>query len=237
MALLDDVLIAHGGIDRWRSLHCFTVHFSIDGSVLASSGRRGALRELAGQGSTRTPSLHVTGFPAPDKRSDYRADGVIIEMLDGMPVARRDDARSVLRDRSGRAWDDLDLACFCGIVIWSCLAAPFLLAGPDVRVAEIGAWQEHGETWQRLKAVFPPTAGTLATEQTFYFDQHGLQRRTDYLALDADNTSIAQYSRAHQAFSEIIVPTLHRGLILQPDGTTVRRPPGLDIEIFDLNFD
>jgi hypothetical protein len=237
VALLDDVLIAHGGIDRWRPLHYFTVHFSIDGSVLASRGSRAELRELAAQGSTQAPSLRITGFPATDRRSDYRADSVTIEMLDGTSVARRDDARSALRERTGRAWDDLDLACFCGILIWSCLAAPFLLAGPDVRVEEIGAWQEHGETWQRLKAVFPPTAGMLATEQIFYFDQHGLQRRTDYLALDADHTSIAQYSWAHQAFSDIVVPTLHRGLILQPDGTVVRRPSNLDAEIFDLKFD
>jgi hypothetical protein len=138
VALLNDVLIAHGGIDRWRSLHCFTVHFSIDGSVLASRGRRGALRELAARGSARTPSLRIAGFPAPDRRSDCRADGVIIETLDGMPVARRDDARSALRDHADRAWGNLDLAFFCGILLWSCVAAPFLLAGPDVAVKEIG---------------------------------------------------------------------------------------------------
>jgi len=131
--LLNDVLSAHGGIDRWR----------------------------------------ITGCLAPDRRSDYREDDVTIETLDGVPMARRDDPRSVLHDHADRAWDDLDLAFFCGILIWSCLAAPFLLAGPDVTVKEIGAWGERGETWQRLKAVFPPTAGTLATDQTFYFDQHG----------------------------------------------------------------
>lgn len=237
MALQDDIFNAHGGIDRWRALRCFTVHFSINGSVLASRGRRGALKELAAQGSTRMPSLHITGFPAPDRRGVYRSDRVTIETLDGVPVASRDEPRLAFHDRANGAWDDLDLAYFCGISIWNCLAAPFLLAEPDVRVKEIAPWQERGETWQRLKAVFPAAVGTLAREQIFYFDQHGLQRRTDYVALDAENTSIAQYSWAHQSFSGTIVPTLHRGLILQPDGTVVRGPPRLDVEIFDIKFE
>ena len=55
------------------------------------------------------------------------------------------------------------------------LAAPFLLATPDTRIREIGPWQERGETWQRLTALFPAGAGTMAREQTFYFDREGLQ--------------------------------------------------------------
>ena len=237
MALQDDIFDAHGGIDRWRARRCFTVYFSIDGSVLAERGRRGALKELAAQGSTRIPSLQITGFPAPDRRGVYRPDRVAIETLDAATVATRDDPRSVLRGRVDGAWDDLDLAYFCGMLIWNCLAGPFLLAQPDVKVQEIAPRQELGETWQRLKAVYPAAAGTLAREQIFCFDQRGFQRRTDYRTPDAENTLVAQYSWAHQVFSGILVPTLHRSLTLQTDGTVVRSPPRLDIEIFDVMFE
>ena len=227
MALQDDVFNAHGGIDRWHAMRHFTVHFSIDGSALASRGRRGALRGLAAQGSTQLSSLHITGFPALGRRGVYRPHRVTVETPAGALVESRDQPRSGFQDRTQDTWDELDLVYFCGVSVWNCLAAPFLLATPDTRIREIGPWQERGETWQRLTALFPAGAGTMAREQTFYFDREGLQRRTDYAALDQRNTMTAQYSWAHQQFSGIVVPTLHRGLILQPDGSVVRRPHAL----------
>lgn len=118
MALLDDIFIAHGGIHRWRSLCCFTVHFSINGGALAWRGGRGARKELEARGSTRTPSLGIVGFPAPDRRSDYRADGVTIEMLDGTHVARRDDPRSALHGRANASQRHF---CSPGLTVMACL--------------------------------------------------------------------------------------------------------------------
>jgi len=238
VGFLNDVFEAYGGIDRWRGLERFTVHFSINGARLASKGRRGALKELAAQGCTRTPSLIFTGFPAPDKCVAYLPERVVIETLGGVVLASRDNPRSAFRDHPDDApWDDLHLAYYCGISIWNCLVAPFSLAEPDVKLEELAPWDERGETWRRLRAVFPGGTNSLNREQLFYFDRHGLQRRTDYAAIDAEGTLIAQYSWAHQAFSGIVVPTLHRGLILGPDGTVSRSPSHIDIEIFDVQFE
>jgi hypothetical protein len=210
----------------------------MNGRLLASKGRRGALKDLAAQGSTQTPSLRFTGFPGPDKCGAYRPDRVAVETLSGGLLEQRDNPRLAFHHRSDRAlWDDLHLAYYCGISLWNCLAAPFLLAKPGVEIEELASWHERNEAWRRLKAVFPVDVGALAREQIFYFDRNGLQRRADYAAIDTEDTLIAQYSSAHQSFSGIIVPTLHRGLLLQPDGTVVRSPPRLDIEIFDAQFE
>lgn len=184
------------------------------------------MRELAAQGSTQVPSLQITGFPAFDKRGVYQAHRVTIATPAGALVESRDQPRSAFPK-----------VYLCGISIWNCLTAPFLLATPDTTIKEIGPGQERGETWQRLTALFLAGAGTMAREQTFYFDQDGLQRRIDYAALDQRNAVTAQYSWAHQQFSGIVVPTFHCGLILDPDGSVLRCPPRVDVEIFDVSFE
>jgi hypothetical protein len=238
VALIDHVLAAYGGIDRWRRLQRFTAHISINGRLLAWQGREGKLKDVVAEGSLHEPSVRLTGFTAPDKCGVYRPDRVAIERVDGTFLAARDNPRGAFPDHSDRAsWDDLHLACFCGIYIWNCIAAPFLLATQAVEIDELGPWHERTETWWRFRAVFPASAGTFAQEQLFYFDQSGLQRRTDYAAIDDAGVRVAHYSWAHQPFSDIVVATLHRCLVLQPDETPVRKPSCVDIEIFDAAFE
>ena len=238
MALLDDVFEAHGGLDRWHNLQRFTVYFSVKGQLLACKTRHRTLEELAAQGCTRSPSLRLTGFPGIDKCVTYRPDRVIIETLSGAPLASLDNPMSAFPQQFvGALWDDLHVACFCGFSIWNCLTMPFLLSEADVKVEELASWAERNETWRRLRAVFPAGHGRPARERILYFDRRGLKRRTDYAAIDTVGTSIAQYSWAHQIFSGIVVPTLYRGLVLLPEGTVVRKPSRVEIEIFDVEFE
>ncbi len=126
------------------------------------------------------------------------------------------------------------LIFFCGVAVWSYLTTPFLLARPDVLVEELPPWQENNELWRRLRARFPPHLVTNAPEQIFYFDEHGLQRRTDH---DLFGMNVANYSWAHQTFSGIVVPTLRRSQMLQADGTVIAKPVLIDVEIFDASFE
>ncbi len=123
---------------------------------------------------------------------------------------------------------------FCGFSVWNYLMTPFLLAHPDVRIAELPPWHEQDQQWRRLRAQFPPAFVTHCREQTFYFDAALLQRRTDH---DLLGMPIAQYSWAHQTFDGIVVPTLRRSLTRQPDGSVIPKPALVDVEIFDASFE
>ncbi len=234
MALLDDVLAACGGLDRWRRLKQFTIHVSMDGDFFSRIGRAGLFKDMVAEGPTQSQSLQLTGFTAPDKCALYQPDRVAIQDLGGEVLQSCSDPRQAFPVRNGEPWDDIHLVYFCGFSIWNYLTTPFLLAQPGIEIEELEPWNVNNQVWRRLRASFPPSIVTHCREQIFYFDADGLQRRTDYHVM---GTSIAHLSWAHQRFCGILIPTLRRSLLRQPDGTVVARPALIDIEIFDASFE
>jgi hypothetical protein len=238
MALLDEVLEANGGMDRWRYVQRFTAHLSISGALLAQKGNADLLKEIVANGSIEAQSVRLTGLGAPDKCVTFRPHRVAIERLDGTVVLTRSDPRAaLLQDAHDAPWDDLDLVYFSGLSVWNCLAIPFLLARPEIRTEELAPLLEGAGEWRRLRAIFPPSIATHSSAQTFYFDSDRLQRRADYQMVAAGKPLVADYSSAHQKFSGITVPTLRRSLEIGSDGAVVPKPALIDIEIFDVSFD
>lgn len=238
MALLDDVVSASGGLEQWRRFRRFTFHVSIKGSLLARSSAATHLKDAVVEGCTRTQWVRLTCFSGTDRCAVCGPDQVSIESLDGTLLEVRNDPRAALLSHGDpSSWDDLDVVYICGLSMWNFVATPFLLTYPGVQVQELSPWHERNETWGRLRAVFPADFVTLSREQTFYFDAAGLQRRTDHHMPGATGVRIVHYSWAHQAFSDILIPTLRQSLLLRPDRSVVTRPAFIDLEIFDASFE
>jgi len=233
MVLLDDALAASGGVDRWHRLSRFIAHVSIDGSLITHGG---GLRDLVVEGSTRTQCVRFTGFIKPDQGACYAPDCVCIERLDGTELAKRPRPRQRFPgEGNAQAWDDLDLAYFCGLSLWSCMTMPFLLLHPGAEVEELPVWLERGQVRRRLRIVFPPDVLACAREQVLCFDDIGLLRRVEYeVAVDA---GVTHHVWAHQSFSGITIPTLRRSLARKADGAVIARPALVDVEIFDARFE
>ena len=89
--LLDAVLTAHGGLDRWRQ-------FSSMEATIVSGGE---LWQIKGQPQDPAPRrmsvalqrewASVQPFGAPDQKTDFTPERVAIERLDGQVVAERRD--------------------------------------------------------------------------------------------------------------------------------------------------
>jgi hypothetical protein len=235
MALLDDAIEASGGMSRWNRLQRFTLHLSIKGTLFSRVGRARQFKDLIAEGSTRTQSVRFTGLTRGERSGIYQPDSVTIENLDGQILRTwLNPSLQFLDHGNDPLADDLHVIFFCGFSIWNYLTTPFLLARPDVAVEELSPWNENGQTWRRLRALFPPEIVTSSPEQIFYFDENSLQRRADHGLL---GMTVAHYSWAHQVFSDVTVPTLRRSLALRPDGTAAPKPVLLDVEVFDATFE
>ena len=237
MGVLENALRASGGLDLWRLTRRFIVHMSITGDLVRTKCSNAKLKELVVEGSTHVQELEMTGFARADIRALYRRDWVALEGPDTHGITKR--AASPEEFRRGLQavnWDELQLAHYCGYLIWNYMAVPFILADPDFETKELRRTVAPGESLRRLQVVFPARVVTHAPIQTFHFDREGLLRRLDYEAPPADHVPIAQVYSGHQRFSGILVPTLCRLLAIGPNAGSVGKPALLDVEIFDVNF-
>jgi hypothetical protein len=238
VGLLENALHASGGMDLWRLTRRFILHVSITGALCTAKCGGAQLKELAVEGSTHNQAVDITGFARADLRALYRPYSVALEGPDGHRLMWRQAAPGEFRSGLKSAtWDQLQLAHYCGCLIWNHLATPFILADPDFETKELPRGREPGEGLRRLSVVFPARVVTHATVQTFFFDRDGLLRRLDYPAAHAERTQIAQMFSGHQRFSGILVPTLCRLLTVGADGVPIAKPPLLDVEIFDATFE
>ena len=237
MGLLEGALRASGGLDLWRVTRQFTLHMSIAGSLSTAKCSTAQMKELVVEGSTQTQALEITGFARADLRALYRPDWVALEGQDARRVTERraspEEFRSGLRSAS---WDELQLAHYCGYLIWNYIATPFILADPDFETKELPRDVARGEGLRQLSVVFPARIVTHARMQIFYFDRESFLRRLDYPAPYNDHTQIAQMFSGHQRFSGILIPTLCRLLSIGAEGMPVAKPSLVDIEIFDAHF-
>ena len=238
MSLLANALRASGGLDLWRLTRRFTLHMSITGSLCTARCSTAQLKELAVEGSTQTQALDITGFARADLRALYRPDRVALEGQDARRLRERQGSPEEFRNElQSTTWDELQLAHYCGYLIWNHIATPFILADPDFETKELPRNVARGESLRQLRAVFPARVVTHASAQTFHFDREGFLRRLDYPAAHDDHTQIAQMSSGHQRFSGILVPTLCRLLSIGAEGVPVAKPSLLDVEIFDAHFE
>jgi len=194
------------------------------------------LKELVVEGSTHVQELEMTGFARADIRALYRRDWVALEGPDAHGIMKR--AASPEEFRRGLQavnWDELQLAHYCGCLIWNYIAVPFILADPDFETKELRRAVAPGEGLRRLEVVFPARVVTHAPIQTFHFDREGLLKRLDYRA-PSDHAPMTQVYSGHQRFSGILVPTLCRLSAAGADAVPVGKPALLDVEIFDVNF-
>ena len=238
MGLLESALRASGGLDLWRLTRRFTLHMSITGALCAARCSAAQLKEFVVEGSTQTQALEITGFARAELRALYRPDWVALEGQDARRLMERqgspEEFRNALRSTT---WDELQLAHYCGYLIWNHIATPFILADPDFETKELPRNVAPGESLRQLRVVFPARVLTHASAQTFHFDREGFLRRLDYPAAHDDHTQIAQIFSGHQRFSGILVPTLCRLLSIGAEGVPVAKPSLLDVEIFDAHFE
>jgi hypothetical protein len=235
--LLAEVLDAHGGLDRWNALT----------TVRATVVSGGDMFVIKGMPQDPTPRemtvwLHkqhasVMPFGAPDQKTDFTADRVGIEKVDGRIVAERHEPRKSFTGHVlTTPWDPLDRAYFNGYALWTYLTTPFLLSMPGFTVTDIEPWREGDELWRGLRATFPPHIASHSTQQDFYFGPDHLLRRHDYHVDIAGGFAAAQYVYDTVEADGIRLPTKRRAYRSDADNRPILDQTMVSIDLSNARF-
>lgn len=187
-----------GGHELWNTLHGLKIDISIGGPIWAMKGwpPKKTFDQILTLDTARE-HIMFSPFTRPDRRMifDAATDSVTIETLDGQPVETLAPAHAGFKGMlRNSAWDALHLGYFLGYACWNYFTTPFLFTYPDVQACEIEPWREAGQTWRRLQVRFPPEIATHNSDQVFYFDTLGMQRRMDYIVEVNGSTLVGHWA-------------------------------------------
>ncbi|MDQ3931863.1 MAG: hypothetical protein M3252_03370 [Actinomycetota bacterium] len=177
-ALLDRALRAAGGLEAWRAARVWEARLSTGGLAFRARGRAD-LHDVRASVATWGQRVVLDPFPKPGHRASWHAGMVRIERSSGGLVEEQHVTNW------GRRWDDLSMAAFVGLALWTYASLPFVLADDDIVVEASGD--------RRLFVRFPDTIRTHSQIQTLHLDDRGLIRRHDYTAL-----AFGRWARAAQ---------------------------------------
>jgi hypothetical protein len=130
----------------------------------------------------------------------------------------------------------LDTAYFAAYTLWNTLTTPFLYSYDGFQTEELSPWREDGETWRRLKVIFPPGHATHSREQISYYGPDGLLRRHDFQIDILGGVSLASYPSDFRQFDGITVTTSRRVFLSASGQQTIGSPLKSATQISSLRF-
>lgn len=212
MSLLEEVLEAHGGRDRWAAAKTIRARIRSGGLLLRTRMPGNAFAEARIEVDVDRVRAVAEPFPTPGRRGVFEDGSVRIQADDGEILASREDPRPCFFGRAGLRrnlrWDVLDSVYFAGYAWWNYLNAPYLLIRAGVEVSEAEPWREGAETWRRLDVNFPAGLDTHSPRQTFYYDHEFRLRRHDYVAEVVGGVARAAHMCAdHVSAGGLLFPT------------------------------
>jgi hypothetical protein len=209
--LLEEVLRAHGGLDRWNGLEKVQATIVTGGQLFGMKGTPQDPTPRRMTVATGHEWASVSPYGADDQRTDFTPNRVAIKKLDGAVVKERLRPAEHAEGKTVHAqWDALDRAYFNGYALWTYLTAPFHFAMPGFDVKEIEPWHEQRELWRGLRVIYPPNIVSHSREQDFYFGPDFLLRRHDYHVEASGGFAAAQYVFEPVTVQGITFPTRRR---------------------------
>ena len=124
--LLDSVIAAHGGLDRWRTVRAIDLTFNFYGGLLDIKGFPGHHRPSASVDAATPRTVFQRLGDESDDRWIFTPNRVWIERRDGTVVEERSDPRAAFAGHVRETrWDRLHLTYFLGYAVWNDLTTPF----------------------------------------------------------------------------------------------------------------
>ncbi len=232
--LLQTAVAAHGGLKRWHEMSAITVTASVTGAIWFVKSQGDYLKNVVMTVDTRREKL-VTDFPGQDKRFLFEPSRLVMEHVDGTPIEVREEPEaSFTGQKRETPWDDLHVAYFQGEALWTYLTTPFLYTYDGFVSEEISPISVDGETWRRLKVIFPESVKSHTREQISCFGPDGLLRRHDYTVDILGGATGLNYASEYRNVGGLVIPTKRRIYAYEGDYQIVKEPLLVAIDMGEI---
>lgn len=184
MSLVQSIIEANGGMERYEKLESISFKFNFTGATLGMKQRP---QHLVPTGTTYTSEQKTVyrglGGSADEEWIFTPAKVWKQRISDGSIIESRENPRAALEGHTLETpWDDLQFLYFCGYAMYQYFHWPYLLAREDVSTKELEQHEEGHQTWRVLEVTYPDY-GVLATHskvQKYYVDDKFILTRHDY---------------------------------------------------------
>src|SRR6476660_4062147 len=159
--LLETVIDAHGGLERWNQLDRVSARLAQGGALWALKGQAGVLDDVVVTASLHEERASHRPFGASDRYSAFTPERVAIENEDAAVLEALDQPRASFAGHTVETpWSTLQLAYFVGTAMWTYLTQPFTLSLPGFETRELEPWEEGTQRWRRLRVTWPSHLAT-----------------------------------------------------------------------------
>jgi hypothetical protein len=235
--LLQKVLQAHGGIQRWSCFATIEATIVTGGQLFGMKGTPQDPTRRRMTVATQREWASVAPYGADDQRTNFTADRIAIEKMDGTVVQERLHPAEHAEGKAVDApWDALDRAYFNGYALWTYLTTPFHFAMPGFFVEEIEPWREDDELWRGLRITYPRNIASHSRQQDFYFGPDFLLRRHDYHVEASGAFAATQYVFDTVTIQGITLPTRRRAYMRDDRLLPMHERLMVSIDLSDISF-
>ena len=234
--LLEIAVEAHGGLARWDKVSSITIDASIGGAIWYVKGQPDVLKDIVMVADTERERV-TTSFVGQDRMTIFEPDRVLVQRLDGSIVETSDDPESSFEaQQADTPWNAIHVAYFSGEALWTYLNTPFLYTQARFAKEEIDSIEVEGETWRRLRVIFPEDVKSHTREQIFCFGPDGLLRRHDYSVDILGGATGLNYASDYRDIDGLMFPTTRRVYAYEGDYQLVPEPLLVSVDISQITL-
>ncbi|GJJ20794.1 hypothetical protein [Mycolicibacterium mageritense] len=212
MALLDDIVNAAGGLDRWQAGQQVL-------GTLESSGSLFEIKKMPGRSKREIAvamrDVWAAVWPAGEtSHVEFTADGTALVSEDGTELSRRRNVRDTFAGHVLESpWNPLQRGYFSGYALWNYLNLPFLLTLPGVHTHAIEPIGSGGRRLVGLGATLPAGLPSHCRHQQFFFGPDLLLARHGYHLDIAGRIPVIQYVEDYVDVDGLKIPTIRRAYL------------------------
>ena len=229
--LLEIAVEAHGGLARWNEVSSVEIDVSITGAIWYVKGQPDVLKDIVMVADTQRERV-TTSFVGQDRTTCCEPDRVVVQRSDGTILETSDNPEESFEGQTvDSPWDAIHVAYFSGEALWTYLNTPFLYMQARFAKEEIGSIEVEGETWRRLKVIFPEEIKSHTREQILCFGPDGLLRHHDYSVDILGGATGLNYASEYREVDGLRFPTKRRVYAYEGDYQLVPEPLLVAVDI------